>query len=178
MRKLMAMAIVALGAFAVRAEDSYLYWMIDTTDGRAEKITYDAVQVRAFETSAGVDSAGTYLTLYYGNGNEAGMSVSPGAATSGLALYASLASSAGSAYSYVVELFHDGTKVGQSTSLVFTEAMAQSFVSTMTPTGGFPGLSVWAAGSFGAVPEPNSALLVLVGCALLGLRRKRIGASS
>ena len=32
------------------------------------KFDYDTVQVRAFETAAGIDS-GSYLTLYYGNGN-------------------------------------------------------------------------------------------------------------
>ena len=72
MKKCFLMMVV-LGAFAASADDSYLYWMVDTDDGTAAKFDYNTVQVRAFETAAGVDS-GNYLTLYYGNGNEAGMS--------------------------------------------------------------------------------------------------------
>ena len=65
------LVMVALGAFAASADDSYLYWMVNTDDGTAAKFEYDTVQVRAYETAAGVDS-GNYLMLYYGNGNEAG----------------------------------------------------------------------------------------------------------
>ena len=179
MRKLMAMAIVALGVFAASADDSYLYWMVNTDDGTAAKFTYDAVQVRACETASGVDS-GSYLTLYYGNGAAVGgegLSVGKDLATSGLSFYASLASAMGSSFSYVVELFHDGAKVGQSESLFFTDAMAENYVAFATSTGTLPAMATWMAGGFSAVPEPNSAVLLLLGCAALALRRKQAGVS-
>ena len=172
MKKCFLMMAV-LGACAALADDSYLYWMVDTDDGTAAKFDYDTVQVRAFETAAGVDS-GNYLTLYYGNGNEAGMSVAAGVATAGLPFYASLASAMGPSFSYVVELFNDGAKVGQSESLLFTEAMAKNYVATVTSTGSFPGMATWSAGGFSAAPEPNSAVLLLLGCAALALRRKKV----
>lgn len=173
MRKLMAMAIVALSAFAASADDSYLYWMVNTDDGTAAKFTYDTVQVRAYETAAGVDS-GSYLTLYYGNGAAVGgTSVGKDLATSGLPFYASLASAMGSSFSYVVELFHDGAKVGQSESLFFTDAMAENYVAFATSTGTLPAMATWMAGGFRVVPEPNSAVLLLLGCAALALRRKQ-----
>ena len=165
--------MAVLGAFAASADDSYLYWMVDTDDGTAAKFDYDTVQVRAFETAAGVDS-GSYLTLYYGNGAAVGgTSVGKDLATSGLPFYASLASVMGPSFSYVVELFNDGAKVGQSESLFFTDAMAENYVAFATSTGNLPAMATWMAGGFSAVPEPNSAVLVLLGCAALALRRKK-----
>ena len=163
--------MAVLGAFAASADDSYLYWMMNTDDGTAAKFEYDAVQVRAYETAAGVDS-GNYLTLYYGNGNEAGTSLDAGVATMGLPFYASLASAMGSSFSYVVELFHDGAKVGQSESIFFNDAMAENYVAFATSAGNLPAMGTWMAGGFSAVPEPNSALMLLLGCAVLALRRK------
>lgn len=176
MRSLL-LAMAVMGAFAASAvEESYLYWMIDTTDGTAGQFTYDTVQVRAFETDAGIDSEGTALTLYYGNGNAAGEYVGAGAATSGLSLYAGLASTSGSSFSYVVELFNDGAKVGRSGPLAFSDAMARSYISTVSSYGGgVPAMGTWSAGGFTAVPEPNSALLLILGCAALGLRRRKAG---
>ena len=166
------LVMVALGAFAASADDSYLYWLVNTDDGTAAKFEYDTVQVRAYETAAGVDS-GNYLMLYYGNGNEAGTSVGAGVARMGLPFYASLASAMGPSFSYVVELFNDGAKVGQSESLFFTDAMAENYVAFATSTGNLPAMATWMAGGFSAVPEPNSALLLLLGCAALALRRKQ-----
>ena len=143
-----------------------------SSDGTAAKFDYDTVQVRAYETAAGVDS-GNYLTLYYGNGNEAGTSVGAGVARMGLPFYASLASAMGPSFSYVVELFNDGAKVGQSESLFFTDAMAENYVAFATSTGNLPAMATWMAGGFSAAPEPNSAVLLLLGCAALALRRKK-----
>ena len=174
MRMLVLMTMV-LGAFAALADDSYLYWMVNTDDGTADEITYDSVRVRAFETEGGADQG--YLTLYYGNGAAVGggnpNSIGKGLATEGLPFYASLASVAGSSFSYVVELFNDGALVGQSKSLLFTEAMTKNYVATVTSTGTFPAMASWAAGRYSSVPEPNSAVLLLLGCAALALRRKQ-----
>ena len=174
------MALAAMAAMAVTAADtgteSYLYWMIDTQDGSSKTFTYDSVRVRAYETaSPDVHSEATYLTLYYTGDYEAGISVPREDAVVGLPFYAALGSMAGAQYSYVVELFNDATKVGYSESIVFTDAMSRDYIATITSAGGIPAGAVWAAGNFTAVPEPNSALLLLVGCAVLGLRRKRTG---
>ena len=177
MKKTMMMGVVlagVLGAFSVSAADeSFLYWMVDTSDGTADKITYDSVQVRAFKTDDGVDSPGSVLTLYYGNAIEAGTYVSAEDAIAGLPFYASLATSYGSSYSYVVELFNDSVKVGQSATLLYTDAMARNYVELMTTAGTLPVMSTWSAGGFTAVPEPNSAMLVILGCVALALRRRK-----
>ena len=180
MKKAMMMGVVlagVLGAFSASAADeSFLYWMVNTSDGTAGKIEYDTVQVRAFKTDDGVDS-GSALTLYYGNGSaypvgEAGKFVSADDAAAGLPFYASLADSYGSSYSYVVELFNDSVKVGESAPLLYTEAMAKN-IAYVTSAGTIPASAVWSAGGFTAVPEPNSALLVILGCVALALRRRK-----
>lgn len=178
MKKAMMMGVVlagVLGAFSASAADeSFLYWMVDTSDGTADKITYDSVQVRAFKTDDGVDSPGSVLTLYYGNAIEAGTYVSAEDAIAGLPFYASLADAYGSSYSYVVELFNDSVKVGQSdTPLAYTTAAAQGYIAQMTSAGTLPAMSTWMAGGFTAVPEPNSAMLVILGCVALALRRRK-----
>ena len=174
MKKTMMMGMIlagVLGAFSVSAADeSYLYWMVDTD--ATKDFTYDAVKVCAY-TGTDVDS-GSALTLYYGNGNVAGDSVSKTKvdAAGGLPFYASLATAYGSSYSYVVELFYGDAKVGQSDPLLYTDAMA-NYVQTTMLAGTIPASAVWSAGSFTAVPEPNSALLVILGCAALALRRRK-----
>ena len=168
MRKLMMMAIAALCAHAASAEDSYLYWMVG--EDAAKDFTYDAVAVSAFTG----DDAGSLLTLYYGNGNPVdGKKLAWDSNYSGLPLYASLTGVADSSYSYVVELFNDSVKVGQSASLLYTDAMARNYVELMTTAGTLPVMSTWSAGGFTAVPEPNSAMLVILGCAALALRRRK-----
>lgn len=175
MKKAMMMGVVlagVLGAFSASAVDeSFLYWMVDT-DATTD-FTYNKVQVRAFKTDDGVDSPGSVLTLYYGNAIEAGTYVSADDAAAGLPFYASLATSYGSSYSYVVELFNDSVKVGQSASLLYTDAMARNYVELMTTAGTLPVMSTWSAGGFTAVPEPNSAMLVILGCVALALRRRK-----
>lgn len=176
MKKAMMMGVVlagVLGAFSASAADeSFLYWMVDTSDGTADKITYDSVQVRAFKTDDGVDSPGSVLTLYYGNAIEAGTYVSAEDAIA-LPFYASLATSYTDGYSYVIELFNDSVKVGRSDPLAYTTAAAQEYIVQMTSAGTIPGSAVWSAGGFTAVPEPNSAMLVILGCVALALRRRK-----
>ena len=170
--KIFSFLLVACAAFASRAEDSYLYWMIDTAS--ADDFTpYSAVKVKA--VPSGNVGGGEYLSLYYGNGNPVGDSVAASvvgdAAAKGLAFYAGLVAPANS-FSYLVELWNDSTVMAQSGMITYSEAVAQH-IATQSAAGGINPVTPWMAGGFSAAPEPNSALLLLIGCAALALRRRK-----
>ena len=171
--KIFSFLLAASAAFASRAEDSYLYWMVDMES--AGDFTYDEVRVKA--VPSGMTGEGDYLSLYNGGGYSYGTTVGEqsviDAADKGLAFYAGLAAPANS-FSYLVELWNDSTVVAQSDMLTstYSESVAQHIV-TMSGAGGINPVVPWMAGGFSAAPEPNSALMLLIGCAALALRRRK-----
>ena len=171
MKKTLTVLLI-LGAMVATAEDSYLYWMVGDTSPYTTS-NYDKVRVKAFDDQGAV----SYLNLY-GPGGDSLNSTTISASDvntvkdGGGALYALLAS--GTTYSsFVIELLNDGSTpklVAQSSALSYSEAVANYYIETANS---MSLANAWAATSF-AVPEPNSALLMLLGCAALGLRRRRL----
>ena len=162
--------LVLLGAVSAFADDSYLYWMVgnDAPSDYAYALVYD-------QTSAG------YLNIYDSGfdstytvdhrGSEVGGVTAAQVADFkdfGEGFYAKLAATPASASSFIIELYNsEGRFLAQSGPLayssaaIYTGGMATPPSSTTTFTGF-------------AIPEPNSALLMLVGCAMLGLRRRKL----
>lgn len=161
-------ALLISGALMASADDSYLYWMIGDTYPYSAS-DYTTVRVKATDTSDDV----SYLYLY-GPGGDAlnAQTVSSTAINAlksdGQALYAKLASDK-TYSSFVVELLNGSDFVAQSDTLSYSQALAQ-FITTNNSIS-LP--TMWAATSF-AIPEPNSAMLMLVGMAVLGLRRRKL----
>ena len=169
---LLAALFGATGAFAA---DSYLYWMVDTSSAsNFGDYTYARIKDASTDTY--------YLTIYDGgfdtayNEGAGGVSGVSKTTIGSMAdwddgFYASLAGITLSSASFIVELYNDSGKF-----------LAQSFndgsydaVKGYIFAGGISGVSPvvpWSAGSFD-VPEPSSGLLMLVGFAMLGLRRRR-----
>ena len=164
-------ALLVSGALMASADDSYLYWMIgDTKPYTADN--YAQVRVKAIKEGSGDIS---YLNLYGPSGDDLSTTtVASGDINSlksdGQALYAKLIS--GTSYSsFVIELLNDSNKlVAQSATLSYTDALANYYITTANSMT-LP--AMWAATSF-AIPEPNSGLLMLVGMAVLGLRRRKL----
>ena len=164
MKKIFSLLLI-LGALCATAEDSYLYWMVGDTTPYVAGTDYTTIRVKSDQG---------YLNLYApdastatGLTTESRESITSAQADQG-AFYAQLAS--GTTYSsFVVELLNDSGFVAQSSTLSYDAALAEYYIATANsmrlPT-------AWAATSF-AIPEPNSAMLLLLGCAALGLRRRR-----
>ena len=160
MKKIFSVLLL-FGALSAAAEDSYLYWMLgDTGD-----YSYSKVRVIADGNSS------SPLTIYApdstsstGLSSDSYTELSSGQANIG-ALYAKLVG--GTTYSsFVVELLNEsGDFVAQSATLAYSSQYIATFNSLNLA-------DVWVASSF-AIPEPNSAMLLLLGCAALGLRRRR-----
>ena len=187
MKKLIILAAL-MGALQASADDSYIFWMIGsnpTMDGVATPATWDKVtaKVSAFENIASGDDwvygGGTYLNLYTVASGSVGSRPVEGSKTVGVGginpagisrqYAASIGTTMGGGWSYFVELYNDGVIFARSDSLSYS----QEYVA------GLNGLStagkLWGVTALmpAAVPEPNSAILLLLGLAGLALRRQR-----
>ena len=166
-----------------------LWWMIGDnyesiigTDAKTGE-TMTAGQLGVTDARIGYEDASgnrTYLTLY-GIDDQGTVHALEGAAGVGLPAeyFADLSGISDLGYSFVLELGHweeDSGWVATSmeASATYQELVAGKHISNWdntAPTYGTP----WTPSNFSVVPEPSSGLMVLVGTALLMLRRKRFG---
>lgn len=181
--------IILLLAFAtsvgVSLADSYLYWMVNNDasgtarggDPLAAGKYYAKVSAFQTGTSWTDQSVGQqYLNIYsFVNGglgedlgNETGVEVQIGGSPTpdNRHFFANIASY-GSEYTYFVELWNEGSVVARSEGLPYEQASIAALADISTPG------TLWAPMTFVAAPEPNSALLLLIGCATLALRRRK-----
>ncbi len=169
MKKILSVLVV-IGALVASAEDSYLYWMLGSTVPYTSS-DYTKVRLRATDN----DGKNSYLYLYAsdattdnGMTSDSFQEISSSQAVNGAAYYAKLASETTYA-SFVVELLNDNGFLAQSKKLAYSEALADYI---MTAGSLSANMQAWAATAF-ATPEPNSAMLMMLGFAVLGLRRRR-----
>ena len=165
-----------------------LWWMIGenygsitgtTEDG---KTTMTAAQLGVTDARIGYEDASgnrTYLTLY-GIDDQGTVHALEGAAGVELPAeyFADLSGISDLGYSFVLELGHwennQWINTSMEASATYQELVAGKHISNWdntAPTYGTP----WTPSNFSVVPEPSSGLMVLVGTALLMLRRKRFG---
>ncbi|MBR4354845.1 MAG: PEP-CTERM sorting domain-containing protein [Kiritimatiellae bacterium] len=189
MRKLFICTLVASLAFA--SEASYLYWQVNLNDSGItnnngtysfnnnaiggfrvaavdgsynwEDYSANAATSTGYDSGSGYVSFGTvYATPTNVNGNDY--------------LISEIGSSfTNASYTYYVEILASDTSsvigVG-TTGLTYADAKTQGrLVTSLSDIGASP-LEAWTGGAY-AAPEPTSGLLLLVGGALLALRRRR-----
>ena len=165
-----------------------LWWMIGDnyesiigTDAKTGE-TMTAGQLGVTDARIGYEDASgnrTYLTLY-GIDDQGTVHALEGAAGVGLPAeyFADLSGISDLGYSFVLELGHwennQWINTSMEASATYQELVAGKHISNWdntAPTYGTP----WTPSNFSVVPEPSSGLMVLVGTALLMLRRKRFG---
>jgi len=174
MKKLLLIAGAALMASASHA--AYLYWQVDDS----VLLGYNETAPSGYEVGPGA-----YAVLKDSNGNSyqsatygADGLVTDGKASINQSYYSELSGDDPSAYSYFVEIYNSDNYVIARSAVVnsesgsdWTSAYADSLRTSELSQ--IPNVTVWHSGSFSAVPEPTSGLMVLLGAAMLGLKRKR-----
>ena len=182
---LMVCAVSALTALA--AEDSYLYWMVGddavVNDAQGEKVDFSwsmmTAKVVAYDSSTWPSGGSVVpLSLYAQNQQTGALSpVADNVVTltgDNSPYYAFIGSGVQApVWSYFIELYNDGKFFARSEKgLDYMTAVSGDYLRGSDLK---PGEGLWSVSQFTttAAPEPNSALLMLIGCAALALRRRK-----
>lgn len=187
MKKLLLMAAVVGGVFAANA--SYLIWQVNSSDGSAidgwnAAIVYEvaggAAGAAAWNSSKidPMSGANPVTDNYLVNGTTIGNS-SIGSVVATMPAGVSVAAdiTGGDGYAYYIELvnydFGSGTvNYVHARSDAVSYANLNSSITDSLSITTIANVTPWHGGGYSAVPEPTSGLMLLLGAAMLGLRRK------
>lgn len=180
MKKLMFLLCFACTSIAANA--SYLLWQVTSSEFTEEP--WDTAKIFITEGNSYSDSAAAKLNVGYVN-NDTYTAFSPSVEAvgkSGSFKYVADIGTLGDSttYSYYVELYNSaGSKVARSsiTTASGSDINSQSYVYADTASititlANLASVAPWHAGGYKAVPEPTSGLMLLLGAAMLGLKRK------
>lgn len=171
-----ALAILSFGLAACAANASYLYWQVDPTagDNTAGSFTYDSARIGWYEASAVepgrvAEGSVNWSDAYYDASEGGAMELSAPLNLD------SIGYNSGAGYVYFIELtnYNNGnpTHVAYGEELTYSDLASKGYVSADLPDGHLVPMS-WHGGSYSAVPEPTGALLMALGLAFLGLKRR------
>lgn len=178
MKKIALFAFVVCASVAANA--SYLLWQVTSAEYTATE--WDTAKIYLVPGDTYDDAHATLLSNVgyvsgsgYQNFAPEQTTVYPSGSFSYVANLGEVEN--GAHYSYYVELWNGNSKVGLSTVTTTTEIKNRPYVYSDTgditiSLANIASVTPWHAGSYGPVPEPTSGLMLLLGAAMLGLRRK------
>ena len=182
MKKLILIVCAVAASSLLAVEDSYLYWMVADTITMDDGNVYNwdngsfAARVVAYNNDTGKSK---YLNLYGQTETGALESVPVVSGVSQVTVngvnspfYAGIAAGMPVAnWSYFIELYNETVTVRSVDSLDYPTAETMAYLKGSDLKPG----KYWSVAAFTPkpVPEPNSALMMLIGCAALALRRRK-----
>lgn len=171
MKKLAFAVLGVLSACALRAEDSYLYWMIGSEAAASFATEMGVSSLEGYTAKLWSDAGNEYLNLYPVSASAPALTVTSVDAV-GAQLAGVVASLGGSpSGSFFVELWNSSGLQGRSQE--YTYQSLQDYIGTVKFTSSWPKNAFALVGGFRAVPEPSSGLMLLIGLSALALRRKK-----
>lgn len=166
MKKIIAFLVLMA---AVTSQADYLFWQVsnsaigdDSSNLKNLGITTETMSNYRATLKYGTYSSGTTLSTGTLGGD--------GSLSDSYSVNLSSISGGASSYSYYIEIsnYSDNTVAAVSELMSYKSLAENSYIGDiMTPAALVP----WTGGTYSA-PEPSSALLMLLGAALLGLKRK------
>ena len=182
MRKIfLVLAALALVPIAGRADTAYLYWQVNQDSSSADAVQFEFARVSVLNADGTELSSPVYLSQPSDPNTTLIVASSDGYNT-GSSVASMLVGSTdynSSDYSFVVELLSYGLYSAPATFDVVGRSAPMSYEAIQSSIAyggtGLPSIegSITPTSITRVVPEPTSALLFLVGGALLALRRKR-----
>lgn len=175
MKKLIAILMLTLGVSSLYAEDRYLWWFV-TDETATHNNGWPTEWTGARIVAKQDNQADVYLNLYNASGDASGTwltNIGDDGSTKG-SYWASLSGVDASGWTYFLEVYNsDNGWNGMSASGLSHDEASQYIVMNVGGTE-IPG-SIFDFGTtpYTAVPEPNSAMLLLLGLSALALRRKQ-----
>ena len=174
MKKCLTVLYVTFAAIIANA--SYLYWQVDAVD-------YAGIDGVSGARFVYFDNGNYHtVTSYYpdqdGSGNPTMSSTIVGVVNEKAAYAADIGNYDANSYSYYIELVNaQNDVVGRTTTgLTKNTEGFSSYTSSAATVAELPAtlatLTPWHGSPYTAVPEPTSAMLMLIGAAFLGLKRK------
>ena len=175
MKRFVALILVLAASFAANA--AYLYWQIEDTDS-VPGISLPSDFSGTAAMWARNDSTGEFfgnapLTSSY-DGGSAQYVPAPDFFNEYVIDLTGLG--IGEGYSFIIELKNASNEtVGYSQFMTYSDAVSSQYI-TSGSISDMPSVQTWHGGTY-AAPEPTSAMLMLLGTAFLGLRRRQRSAA-
>ena len=165
MKKLLIIASLSLAAICANAATAT--WIMTTATMLPESTTQaTGVLAYLFDTTLGSD---TIATIASGKWDQTGYVSTTSTSASGVIYKTGIGSYENEVVSFSMIIF-DTDSYATAENFKYAEVTDVSFAK-MTKTVAFG--NTIASASWQAIPEPTSGMLLLVGCALMALKRKR-----